>query len=182
LEKLFALYNIKTVGFLDGSNVARMFAFTNKMLANNIFIEFFTVDESASEADLEETEDDDIEEVGIDEVDMHNEDIDEAEPEYGSRLSVIMKHKNKYYEFLMYHDTIEIGVPVMLLQTITFLVKLIDDSDPEKLIEYFTTLATDPLIPHEIPDKKFRNAANKMLKLKIQTIHDLIQEGKANLN
>lgn len=177
MEKLFALYNIKTVGFLDGSNVARMFAFTSKMLANNIFIEFFTIDELAAEADIEETEDDDIEEV-----DMHDEDIDEVEPEYGSRLSVIMKHKNKYYEFLMYHDAIEIGVPVMLLQTITFLVKLIDDSEPEKLIEYFTTLSTDPLIPHEIPDKKFRNAANKMLKLKIQTVHDLIQEGKANLN
>jgi hypothetical protein len=131
---------------------------------------------------MEETDDNDIEELDIDEIDIHDEDIDEAEPEYGSRLSVIMKHKNKYYEFLMYHDTIEIGVPVMLLQTITFLVKLIDDSDPEKVIEYCATLSPDPLIPHEIPEKKFRNAANKMLKLKIQTVHNLIQEGNANLN
>lgn len=93
-----------------------------------------------------------------------------------------MKHKNKYYQFLMFHNTIEIGVPVMLLQTITFLVKMIEEIDPGQLIEYLTRIATDPLISHDIPDKEFRDIANKMLKLKIETIHNLIQEDNADLN
>ncbi len=137
------------------------------MWAENIAIEYYFADTFDEES--EETEDEDIE--------------DEIEdPEYGSQLSVLMKHQNKYYQFLMYHDVVEIGVPVMLIQTILFLVRLIEQTEPDRLIEYLTSLATDPLIPHELPDKEFRDVANKMLKLKFQTIHNLNQEGKADLS
>lgn len=94
---------------------------------------------------------------------MENEQIedDTEESESGSQLSVIMKHKIKYYQSLMFYNTIEIGVPVMLLQTITFLVRLIEEIEPSQLIEHLTRIATDPLIPHNIPDKEFRDIANK---------------------
>ncbi len=74
------------------------------------------------------------------------------------------------------------GIPVMLLQTIISLVKLIEETEPSQPIEHLTGIATDPLIPHDIPDKEFRDIANKMLKLKIQTVHNLIQEDNADLN
>lgn len=169
LKKILTLYNIKTVGFVDSSHVERKYAFTSKMSANNIFIEYYTIDDFVAEEDDDET--------GHEEID------DDAQaPEHGSRLSVILKHQNKYYEFLMFHDTIEIGIPIILLQTIIFLVKLIEESKSDQLIEYLASVATDPLIPHEIPDKEFREAAHKMLKLKIQTVQNLIQEGNADLN
>lgn len=83
---------------------------------------------------------------------------------------------------LMYHDALEIGVPIMLLQTIIFIVKLIEETNPDLLVEYFTDVATDPLIPHELPDKEHRDVALKMLKARLQTIQDLIQEDNADLN
>lgn len=171
LDNLFALHSIKRVWFIDGRNIQRSYVFTSKMQTNNIFIEYFTIDTLPEE---DEGPDEDIESEDFND--------DESEPEYGSRLSVVMKHNNKYYEFLMYYDTFEIGVPIMLLQTILFLVKLIEETAPDLLVEYLTSLATDPLIPHEIADKSFRNAANKMIKLKLQTIHSLIREGNADLN
>ncbi|MFC6100768.1 hypothetical protein [Olivibacter domesticus] len=158
MEKLLTLYNIKTVGFVDSSHVERKYAFTSKMLANNVFIEYFTIDE------FEEIND------------------DSEPPEHGSRLSVIMEHRNKYYEFLMFHDAIEVGIPIILLQTIIFLIKLIEETEPDQLVEYLADVATDPLIPHEIPEKKFRDAALKMLKLKLQTVQNLIQEDNAARN
>lgn len=166
MEKLLALYNIKTVGFVDSSHVERRYAFNSKMSAKNVFIEYFTIDDFAVE---EETEHEEI-------------DDDSESPEQGSSLSVIMKHKNKYYEFLMFRGTIEIGIPIILLQTIIFLVKLIEETEPDRLVEYLTGVAADPLIPHEIPDKEFGDAALQMLKLKLQTVQNLIQEDNATLN
>lgn len=171
MEKLLALYNIKTVGFVDSSHVERKYAFNSKMSAKNVFIEYFTIDDFAVE------EEDDREETGHEEIDD-----DSESPEQGSSLSVIMKHKNKYYEFLMFRGTIEIGIPIILLQTIIFLVKLIEETEPDRLVEYLTGVAADPLIPHEIPDKEFRDAALQMLKLKLQTVQNLIQEDNATLN
>ncbi|WP_298709738.1 hypothetical protein [uncultured Chitinophaga sp.] len=170
MEKILALNNIQTVGFIDASNVERKYAFTSKMAASSVFIEYFTIDEFAVEVedDEEEGEED------------FNDDVES--PEHGSSLSVIMKNKGKYYEFLMYHNTFEIGVPVILVQTIIFLVKLIEESGPDQLVEYLTSLATDPLIPHEIADREFKNVALKMLKVKIQTIEDLIHKSKSSLN
>jgi hypothetical protein len=164
LKKLLAShYNIKTVQFVDNSEVDRHYVFSDKMLANEIFIEYYTIDT------LESDENEEIED-------------DTDGPEYGSQLSVVMKHSNRYYQFLMFHDTFEIGFPVMLLQTIVFLVKLIEEAEPNQLIEYLTEISSDPLIPHDIADRAFRDVANKMLKLKIKTIHNLIQEDKADLN
>lgn len=97
-------------------------------------------------------------------------------------LSVIIKHRNKYYDLLMYHDTMELGTPVILVQTIVFLVRLIEDTDPERLIEYLHGISPDPLIPHEIEDKKFRDSAQKLLELKIRKVQDLIREDKARHN
>ncbi|NLR67888.1 hypothetical protein HGH92_26525 [Chitinophaga varians] len=165
MEKILALNNIKTVDFIDNSNVVRKYSFTSKMVANSIFIEYYTIGEF--EVDEEDYEDDE------------ENDEDFELPEQGSRLSVLLKHRNKYYEFLMFHDTVEIGVPIILLQTIIFLVKLIEETEPDQLIEYLTGVATDPLIPHEIEDKEFRSAALKLLKVKFQTIENLIQENDA---
>lgn len=169
MEKILALNNIQTVGFVDASNVERKYAFTSNMAANSIFIEYYTVDEFAVEIESDDEEEDDF-----------NGDVES--PEHGSSLSVVMKNKGKYYEFLMYHNTFEIGVPVLLIQTIIFLVKLIGETGPDKLVEYLTALATDPLIPHEITDKEFKDAALKMLKVKIQTIENLIHKSKSSLN
>ncbi len=168
MEQVLSLYNIKSVRFFDNKNVAREYAFNDKMLANNIFIEYYSIDPNEEEennvADDEEIED------------------DTEESDYGSQLSVIMEHHGKYYQFLMFHGTYEIGVPVLLLQTIIFLTDMIEKAKPNQLIEYFARIATDPLIPDEIPEKKFRDMANKMLKLKIKTIHDLIEKRQTDLN
>ncbi|TXJ22285.1 MAG: hypothetical protein E6Q24_21200 [Chitinophagaceae bacterium] len=93
-----------------------------------------------------------------------------------------MKHRGKYYEFLMYFNGVEIGTPVLLLQTIIFLVKLIEEAEPDQLIEYLTSLSVDPLVPHEIVDKEFRDIARALIKLKIQTAEELIRKKKAKLN
>jgi len=182
LEKLLALhYNIKTVHFFDSKGVDHRYVFTDKMLANEIFIEYYTVDDDIEEEeyiDDGELEDEDLEEE--DESDL--DDGEEAYPDYGSQFSVVMKHDSKYYQFLMYHSKDEIGVPIILLQSIVFVVKLIEESNPDRLIEYLTSLSPDPLIPHQIGERRFRQAANTLIKLKIQTIHRLIQEGKADLN
>jgi len=162
LEKLLASkFNIKTVHFIDNSDVVRHYSFSDKMLANDIFIEYYSVDELESDEDDGDGSDD---------------------PEYGSQLSVVMKLKNRYYQFLMFHDVFEIGTPIMLLQTIVFLVKLIEEIAPGQLIEHLTEIATDPLIPHDIPEKRHRDIANKMLEVKMQTVHELIREGKSDLN
>lgn len=168
MEQTLGIYNIKTVQFFDTKNVARKYAFSSKMLANNIFIEYYTIDPTEEE-DLEVSDDEEIED-------------DVEDTEYGSHLSVIMEHKSKYYQFLLFHSVFEIGVPVMLLQTVIFLTNLIEKIEPAQLIEHFTSIATDPLIPHEIADKEFRDVATKMLKLKIQTVHDLIRADQAGLN
>lgn len=165
MDEILTFYNIRTVNFLDNSHVDRKYSFSNKMLANDIFIEYYSTDS----LDAEENEDAEIED-------------DYEIPEYGSQLSVIMKHQNKYYQFLMFHNTFEIGIPIMLLQTITFLVKMIENTKPGQLVEYLTNLSTDPLIPHEIPDREFREMAYEMLKQKIQTIQNLIKEENADLN
>lgn len=169
MDALLALYNIRTVRFWDSSGVERQYSFSSKMLANNIFIEHYTIDPSDME---DEEEGDEVE--GIEE--------DYESPEYGSLLSVIMEHKGKHYDFVMFYNSVEIGAPVMLLQTIIFLVKLIEETKPAQLIEYLTSIATDPLIPHSIHDKEFRDSANNLIKLKLQTIHTLIQEDNAGRN
>jgi hypothetical protein len=179
LEKLLALYNIRSVTFLDSRQTERKYAFTSKMLANNIFIEYYTINDLAVAADEEEIEDDDI-----DDVDIHYEDMedDEVEDEYGSQLSVVMKHKNKYYQFVMFYNTVEIGFPILLLQTIIFIVKLIEETEPGKLVEYLMSISPAPLVPHEISDKEHRDIANDLLKLKIQTVHELIKDNNARHN
>lgn len=183
MVKLLSLYNIKTVQFIDNNAVERKYSFSDKMLANSIFIEYFTNDpfdfDEAADAESEEMEED-FDEGDSDEDDFDEDALDEGD--FGSSLSVIMKHRRKYYEFLMYHNTNEIGTPVLLLQTIIFLVKLIEEAEPDQLIEYLTSLSVAPLIPHEIEDKRFQEAARKMIKLKIQTVEELIQGNKANLN
>lgn len=168
MEQLLSLYNITTVQFFDSNNTSRNYAFSDKMVANNVFIEHYTTDPMEAEENKV---------VGDEKIEEDDED-----PEYGSQLSVIMEHEKKYYQFLMFHSTYEIGVPVMLLQTIIFLTNLIEKTAPDQLIEYLNSICPDPLIPHEIPDKKFRDMANKMLKLKMKTVHNLIQERKADLN
>lgn len=166
MKEILALYNIKTVEFYDRRKVPHNFAFSEKMFKNNIFIEHYS---SGAMDEEDEFEDEDTE--------------DDAEnPEHGSQLSVVMKHKEKYYQFLMYHSTYEIGLPVIVLQTIIFLVDLIEKIDPAQLVVHLFGISPDPLIPHEILDIEFRDAANAMLKLKIETIHNLIKEGKAGLN
>jgi len=169
LEKILALHNIKTVGFTDNRHVERKYAFTNKMSANNTFIEYYTIDGfDAEEQDPAQT--------------GHRK-IDEFEPEeQGSRLSVIMEHKNKYYELLMFHNTVEIGSPIILLQTIIFLVKLIEDTEPDQLVDYLADVSTDPLIPHQIREKEFSNVARMMIKTKVQTVQHLIQQDNAISN
>lgn len=168
MEQILAQNNIKTVRFFDRKHVAHNFSFSDKMLEDNIFIEYY----SAGAMDEDEDELAEDEEIG--------DDVESAE--HGSQLSVVMLHQNRYYQFLMYHGTYEIGLPVMLLQTIIFLTSLIEKTDRKQLVEYLTSISVDPLIPHEIPDKEFRGIANEMLKLKIETIHNLIIEGKSGLN
>ena len=128
------------------------------MFSENIFIEYFSVN----------PDDDDIDE--------------DEDTEYGAQLSLIMKQQNLYYQFLMYHGAFEVSTPVMLLQTILFLIKTIEDISPDQFVKYFSSMSPDPLIPHEIPDKEFRDTANKMLKLKLERILDLIQDDNAELN
>jgi hypothetical protein len=43
MEKLLSLYNIKMVWFLDASNVSRNYAFSSKMLANDIGEDYITI-------------------------------------------------------------------------------------------------------------------------------------------
>jgi len=188
MKELLALYNIKTVHFFDNGHMARNFAFSKKMLANNIFIEHYAaggLDEDEDEfAEDDEMEDDEMEDDELEDDEQEDDEMeDDAQyPEHGSQLSIVMEHKKKYYQFLMYHSTYEIGLPVMVLQTIVFLVDLIEKVEPGQLIDYISGIAIEPLIPHEIPEKDFRDAANKMLKLKIKFIHDLISEDNADLN
>ena len=167
MRKLLLLHNISTVQYLDNSNVERTYAYTDKMLANDVFIEYYSVGDLETEENVEEMKED-----------VENDSI----PDYGSQLSVIMKYKHKYYQFLMFHNAVEIGSPVILLQTIVFLVNLISTTSAELLVDYLTDLSTEPLIPHLIEDSEFRNAANGMLRVKVKTIHELIQEHKADLN
>lgn len=91
-------------------------------------------------------------------------------------------YQNKYYDLVMYRNAVEIGTPVLLIQTIIFLVKLIGDSQPLKIVEYLTSIATDPLIPHQIEDMEFRESAYEMIRLKLQTIQNLISTHKAGRN
>jgi hypothetical protein len=126
------------------------------MFSENIFIEYFFVS----------PEDDNLDE----------------DTEYGGQLSLIMKQKDLYYQFLMYHGTFEVGTPVMLLQTILFLVKTIEEVRSVQFIEYFSSMAIDPLIPKEIPYKGFKDDENKKLKLKFKMILDLIRADNAELN
>jgi len=175
LDKVLGLYNVKTVRFTDGKGVVHEFSYTSKMRANDIFIEYSTLEIPDEEEDDEDDFKEDLEE--------EEEDFDEEkEPEYGSQLSVVMKQGNKYYQFLMYHDCFEIGFPVILTQTILFLIKLIEEVDPAQLVEYLIGISPHPLIPDKIPEKDFKRIANKMLKLKIQTIQNLIQEDTAGHN
>lgn len=135
-------------------------------------MEYVTIEASQTEEDEEaesQQEDDDFQD-------------DNEEPEYGSQLSVVMKHNDRYYQFVMYHNCVEIGTPVMLLRTILFLVKLIDDTAAAQLIEYLMEISSDPLVAHNIADKKFRDAAYDIIRLKIETTDQLIQDDKADLN
>lgn len=182
MDKLLALhYNIRTVHFFDNNGVDRCFYFSDKMLANDIFIEFYTKEdmELGEEEEIDE-EDDEIDEEEVDEEDEFENNADF--PEYGSQLTVLMKHKSRYYLFTMYDNTSEIGIPIMLLQTVVFVVKLIEETKPDDLVEYLTSISTAPLIPHLIPDPEFRTLAKRLIKDKIQIIHELIQEGKTGLN
>lgn len=158
MEKLLSLYNIRTVRYTDSEHNNRIYAFTHKMFHENIFIEYFYVN----------PDDDDI--------------VEDENTEFGGQLSLIMKQQGFYYQFLMYRSAFEVSTPVMLLQTILFLVKTVEDIRPDQLVEYFSNMASDPLIPHQIPDKEFRDTANKMLKLKLERILDLIQADNAELN
>jgi len=65
------------------------------MAAKNVFIEYYTIDNLASEED--EYEPDDI-------------DLEDDYVEQGTRLAVVMKHRNKYYEFGMFHNTVESAI------------------------------------------------------------------------
>ncbi|RKE52460.1 hypothetical protein [Sphingobacterium detergens] len=153
MEQTLTLYNINTVRFFDNRNVARNYAFTKKMVEHNIFLEYYTIDP------LEEED-----------VEM----IDE-EKDYGSHLYVLLEREGKYYQFSLFHDVFEIGIPVMLMQTIIFFFFLIEKIEIEKLIEHLVGISIDALIPHEIKDKEFRDNAKKLLNLKLQTVHNLIQ-------
>lgn len=44
MEVLLALYNIQTVRFIDNSEIERHYFFDDKMLAENIFIEYYAAD------------------------------------------------------------------------------------------------------------------------------------------
>ena len=169
MEKLLEHNNIRVISYFDGYETERRYAFSPSMLTKNIFIEFFTIEAS----DLEPDEVADFEDEEEDE---------EILPEPGSFLSVIMEHKKKFYEFLMYHDAFEIGSPVLLVQTILFLVKTIDQFSAEEVIEYLTDLAPDPLIPHEIKAKKHRELAISLVKIKLTHVHQVLNEGKEGLN
>lgn len=183
MKELLALYDIKTVHFFDSRGVAINFAFSKKMLANNIFIEHYSaggLDEDEDElADDDEMEDD---EMGDDELEDDELEDGSQYPEHGSRLSIVMEHRKKYYQFVMYHNTYEVGLPVMVLQTIVFLVGLIEKVEPGQLIDYISSIAIEPLIPHEIHEKDFRDVAKDLLKTKIKFIHNLIREENADLN
>lgn len=152
MEQALALYNIHTVRFFTNDNDSRNYAFTKKMLEHKIFLEYYSID-PLDEEELEIFE----------------------EEEFGVHLSVLLEYKTKYYQFSLFHNTWDIGIPVMLLQTIIFFSNLIERIEYDKLIEYLTSISIDALIPHEIPDKEFRAKANKLLKLKLQTVHNLIQ-------
>ena len=154
LDNILALYKIRNVHSIDNDDVDRNYAFNDKMLSNEIFIEYYTRD---------------------------NGDDNEI-TEHKTELSVLMKHKNRYYQFLMFTNTIEVGTPVMLLQTIIFLVNLIEANHSDKLVQYLTQLSIAPLIPHEIADCEYRDLANELLRLEIEAIHTSIQQSGAALN
>jgi hypothetical protein len=178
MDQLLALNNIKTVHFLDRKDTDHCYSFTSKMAAKDIFIEYYNVEFDENE----EIEDDEELEQNEDQDNDQEFEEDGDFSQYGSQLSVVMKYKSRYYQFVMYDNAHEIGVPLMLLQTIIFIVKLIEEAKPDQLVEYLTSLSTNPLIPHEIPDADFREVAKEMIKLKIKTIHQLIREEQAGLN
>jgi len=167
VEELLALYGIRSVVYYDNVDVRRIYAFTSEMAARNIFIEFYDADE----AETEEDEDDEVHVLNDGEM-----------PDHGSQMSVIMEHENKYYQFLLYDGAYETAVPIMQIQTINFLVELIEPIPSDRLVPYLTTLSTDPLIPHLIEDKEHRELAVTLVKSKILTVHELIKESNAGFN
>lgn len=168
MEELLALYGIRSVVYYDNVDVRRTYAFTSEMAARNIFIEFYDTDEAGEE------------EEENDEVRILND--DDEMPDHGSQMSVIMEHENKYYQFLLYDGAYEIAVPIMQIQTINFLVELIEPIPSDRLVRHLTTLSTDPLIPHLIEDKEHRELAVTLVKSKILTVHELIKESNAGFN
>ncbi len=172
MQLLKGLYGIRTVGFREESGRTHTFSFTQSMLERDIFIEHI------SELPIQEEDDED------EEYDPEQENINDSEEEvYGGKLSVVMRENDKLYEFLLYHDVLDIDKPVLLAQTIVFLVKVIEESKPDRLISYLRELSTDPLIPHEIiGDKKFKQSAIQLIEIKLQRARELYLADQADQN
>ena len=154
MERLLAFHGIELVSLLVEGQADTQYAFTPAMAANNIFIEFRTALEACEEPGMQEKE----EEYDDEEYDFFNEDDSTGEVElgpheFGSRLSVLIRHKDSYYEFLMFYNTIDLRTPVLLAQTVIFLANLCDKTDTEELMEMLVETCYHPLVPDEISSK-----------------------------
>ena len=180
MQKLLALHNIGLVTLPLNDGDYRQYAFTPKMIANRIFIEFKSDAYAAQDtiADLAEDEDDEA---------LANENVlaeaaDENEDDLGTHLSVLIEYNKSYYLFTMFHNADDLSAPILLAQTIIFLASLCEKYPPEQLLGILHETCVEPLIPDEIEDRQHRHYAKKLISTKIQMAMQLISEENSDLN
>jgi len=167
MESLLLIKGIKVVSAFHDSGAHFKFAYTEKMLTNNLFIEFY-------ERQYEPGEDEPLD--GI--------------VRYETAIWVVTYYKKVAYQFMMLNEikpqiyTTKQAVPILqIYQIILGLVEIIDSHIPRKLMSCLKQISIDSFTSREYSSnptiqKKFTD----MVLQKISTVRKIIEQTRISGN
>jgi hypothetical protein len=162
MEKLLAKKGIKSVTYIDTDGIIYKYFYTDKLLANNIIIEFY-------EFERDEEEERPAEEEGS--------------PKYETSISVCHTHKKICYEFTILFDTRPYVPTLYVYRMILDLVELIENSEPGAIIENLEDASDgDVNSNHYRRDEKLMNGFNDHVSGRINLVFKLIEQTKIEGN
>lgn len=161
MERLLARKGIKAVSFVDTDGIIYRYFYTDQLLAQKIFIEFYEFENQ----------------------DIDYDPADPDDPKFETGITAFLSHQNESYEFIILLDTRPFIPALYSYRILLDLVEIIENSEPSLLIKNLhhaatSVVSTKVLRNDEITQKEFAEKTNE----KITFVMEMIDELKSKTN